>query len=65
MVIIDIASGSRRSMVSVARTAATITVRFRTAPNVDVSSVALADAAQRLFVNVWTLRSAGSAGFSV
>ena len=31
-------------MVSAAETAATITVRFRTAPNVEVSSVALADA---------------------
>jgi hypothetical protein len=43
-------------MASGARTAATITVRFRTAPNVDVSAVSLVDADADVLAAAWPWR---------
>jgi hypothetical protein len=43
-------------MASGARTAATITVRFRTAPNVGVSAVSLVDADADVLAAAWPWR---------
>lgn len=43
-------------MVSATRTAGTVTVRFRTAPNVDVSSMALADADPKTLADAYPWR---------
>ena len=49
-------------MASVAKTAATITVRFRTAPNVGASTVSLADADATVLAAARGASSDGAAG---